>query len=636
MPVQRTLFGRSVSFPSRLPPRRILFVLGIALIFAVTTIIFASSSLASVPSVEDLSEISHHIDEHLPKHLPQISIPSFNNPLRNPAHSPPPVQENSTIGETKWHSTWKWLKNPFSSSLTLDENRAVLPPLRKRPPIYTFFDTTVKRNKETQAAEENLLLTWRRAWWAQGFLPIVLSGAEAMKNPLYETLQLRQGREEQQLDPQLEAELMKWLAWEHMGTGILANFLAIPMERYEDPLLSYLRKGEYPTLTRYEGLESAIFVGEKEAIRGALKTVLDNTNLKEIKSFVEAVPKDTFTVDSSHDSIAYYDMNAIDRHYKTLSDMIGKSSTAGREALAQLINSHLHTMFQNVFSKGIAVLKPMPTHMTALVEPAFQIATLLGECSESPIPTSCPPNKPKCKPCASAHHLEITTPRVYRNKTGLYTIGTVPHPYTLASLTSQRETLDAAFIRRGTERDSWLSATTKEYLGTAVSSSRQIVKFKEAVASELGTAHALWLTAEKEPPTENMEWYFGFQLPMKKDNGSMATPPVPGSKPNTRRGERKRDPKAGAAQAPPSTEELSQEKALLDKAKAAIKSTNKPEEILRGTVEAWNLADTEAWKFVRAFRARSKVERMKWEEEEEQFNGGVGVKGKVTGFGRWF
>ena len=43
---------------------------------------------------------------------------------------------------------------------------------------------------------------------------------------------------------------------------------------------------------------------------------------------------------------------------------------------------------------------------------------------------------------------------------------------------------------------------------------------------------------------------------------------------------------------------------------------------IRDAVEAWNMADTEAWRFVRAFAAREVVERRRWEEEERRFAGG--------------
>ena len=55
---------------------------------------------------------------------------------------------------------------------------------------------------------------------------------------------------------------------------------------------------------------------------------------------------------------------------------------------------------------------------------------------------------------------------------------------------------------------------------------------------------------------------------------------------------------------------------------------------IRDVVEAWNLADTEAWRFVRAFGAREAVERKKWEAEERRFAGG---KREADGlWARWF
>lgn len=56
------------------------------------------------------------------------------------------------------------------------------------------------------------------------------------------------------------------------------------------------------------------------------------------------------------------------------------------------------------------------------------------------------------------------------------------------------------------------------------------------------------------------------------------------------------------------------------------------------------MADTEAWRFVRAFGAREAIIRKKWELEERQFAGGrdgdndnddEGEEGEKSGWGRW-
>ncbi|KAI9820708.1 MAG: hypothetical protein M1827_005077 [Pycnora praestabilis] len=619
MPVQRTFLGRSVPLSRRMPPRRIQLLLGVAVFFVVSILVFSIPSSLSRSAASSVEDLSNSAANHLPKgKLPKLpNLSDIHIPFRPvPAHTPP-AQPNSTSGETKWYSDWKWLK-PFSSSITLDENRSVLPPFRKRPPIYTFYDTSTKKDDATREAENQLLLVWRRAWWAQGFRPVVLGRAEAMNNPLYETLQTLE------LEPTLDLELTKWLAWGNMGTGILANWLVVPMGPYEDHLLTYLRRGEYPKLTRFEGLGSGLFTGDKAAIDDALKQALNNKELKMAKSLLEAAPRDMFDVDPDHDSIAFYDSTTITNRYQYIADKLANYGSEGLALLPQLINSHLHTTFQNSFSDGIAVLKPLPAHMTTLVEPAFQIATMLTQCPETPVVSSCPPNRPKCKPCASAHPLAVYTPKIFRNSSTLYTIGTVPHPYTMASLTAQRGNIDTRFVRRETVRDPWVTAATKELMGTGIGAAPRVIRFKEAVASEWGSAHSLWLTAEKESP-QDLAWHFGFALPTKINDKGTSVTPVPGPE---------RRPQPIVEGPVPTREELAQEQMLLEKARAAIKSTFRPQQVIKEVVEAWNLADTEAWRFARAFAARGRMERLKWEEEEKKFF--AGTEGKGEGWGRWF
>ncbi len=612
MPVQHTLFGLTLPSTRRMPPRRIIIVLGIVLFFAVSTILFTvPSSLPTVPStVARLSDSAKDAAQHIHKpKLPKLTVPSIHIPFRQTGHKPP-VQKNSTSGEAEWFSDWKWL-NPFSSSITLDENRSVLPPPRRRPPIYTFYEPSSK-DEATSAAENKLLLTWRRAWWAQGFHPVVLGRDEAMNNPLYEGLQSKG------LNKELETEVVRWLAWGHMGTGILANWLAVPMGPYEDHLLSYLRRGEYPTLTRYRGLESGFFSGDSMAINVAVKEVLQSSELKDLTSIIDAIPTTMFKEDPRPKSIAFYSSTAINTHYETLAKKLDESKSAGLDALQQLISSHLHTTFQDSFKSGVAVLKPHPAHTTTLVEPALKLAALLTQCPETPLPSSCPPNLPSCTPCNTAHPIPITTPQALRNTSTLYTIGLIPHPYTLASLIARRDTLETRYIRRETTRDRWLLAATEELLGPDIGGPARLVRFKDAVAGDFGAPHALWLTAEKDVPPTELDWHFGFALP----RNATSPVPVPGS------GEARPPPAA------PSPKELEVERYVLAKAREALKSRERPRVGIREVVEAWNLADTEAWRFVRAYRASAKVERLKWEEKERGFAGAERVRGSA--WGRWF
>ena len=78
------------------------------------------------------------------------------------------------------------------------------------------------------------------------------------------------------------------------------------------------------------------------------------------------------------------------------------------------------------------------------------------------------------------------------------------------------------------------------------------------------------------------------------------------------------------------------QKEYLANAQEVLKAKGEKDEMVgtREMVEAWNLADTEAWRFVRAFMARERVERTKWEEEERAFAGAEEGRGK--GWGNWF
>ena len=603
-------------------PRRLQIVVSLTA-FVLFCILFLGSSKPSDPYLDhvpygpQLEEGAHHVVDH----LPQVQPPSWFSPFRAPAHRPPPDQPDSSSGEAKWFADFKW-RNPFSSEVTLDEERAVLPLLKDRPPIYTYFDAGDRRKDEkSKKAEQELLQIWRRAWWAQGFKPVVLGRSEAMNNPQYRRVQALE------LKPELEFEMMRWLAWGNMGTGVLSNYLVVPMSTHEDPLLTFLRRGEYPELTRYQGLENALFVGGKDDVEKAVQKTLSSSNLDLAKSIAEAAP-DLFTVDSKHDGVACYSLKTTLDAYAPIQGKLGLESTTGDglTMLAGLINSHLHMNWQNTFSKGIAVTKPEAKFTTTLIEPAIDLARNLSACSYTPMPTSCPPNRPKCQPCVSMQPMRIVTPPVYRNQTDLFTITTVPHPFTLQSLLHDRDNIDIPFIRRKTNRDTFMLAATKELLGTGISSFARLGRFKDAVAGEFAQSHSLWLTAETpfrvedEKDLEDLDWIFGFRIPREPLKSGKSETPVPGP-------ERRPPPPKQEFDGPQPTErQLETQHSLLAKAKAYVskgigRDGKKAPKNVREVAEAWNLADTEAWKFVRAFNARRTMERRKFEDDEEAYLG---------------
>ena len=184
--------------------------------------------------------------------------------------------------------------------------------------------------------------------------------------------------------------------------------------------------------------------------------------------------------------------------------------------------------------------------------------------------------------------------------------------------------ITAEFLLKDTERDIWLAALTKDILGSQHSELYRVLFFKEEVAALNKASHSLWLTAERTSQAD-LEWIFGFNLPQSAPpHAERVNPtPIPNVKPQEEHWERKEEDRLKAAR------ELL---AKIGEAKDEDPIKQKVKE-----VEAWNLADSEAWRFARAFSARRRVEREVWEEEEKKYSGSeqrAGVKGGAKWWGK--
>ena len=592
------------------PPRR---PRGPLIICAVAAFIFFAIFF-STSSVQEASALAKDAAHRIPApNLPSLSdFPHF---FHSSAHEPP-IQKNSSSGDTRWYSDWKWL-NPFSSSVTLDDTRSVLPPLKERPPIYTFYDPKADRDPSIVAEEKKLLTIWRKAWWSQGFKPVILGAAEAQKNKHYEALGAREMKEG------LRNEMMRWLAWGHMGTGILANWLVLPMAPRDDHDLSFLRRGQYPKLTRYESLTTGLFVGSTAEINAAIQSVLNakDAQLSEHKVFYEAlkaIDPDSFSLEPSPTGIAFYERMTLQSKYPSLAEELTENELQGLQSLQSLVTSHLHGTFLESYPSGLAVLNAQGLRCTLLASRSSILAESLNSCPKSPLPESCPPNRPKCKPCKP---FKITYPQSLKNTTELFTIGTIPHPYTFSLLVATKPEIDVPYIRRYTERDNWLNKATADFLTPGLSAYTRLVPFKDSIASEKTRTHSIWRTAEHDWVWKDLEWHFGFSLPVTshaEDHAKLIA--LPDSTKMSNDPAELKDLLEELGNKRPTLQGLTSQADLVKRSQEAIKMEKfKGPVDMRKVVEAWNLADTEAWRFVRALEAREGVERGKWEEEERRF-----------------
>jgi hypothetical protein len=642
MPIQHTFMGRPIAL--QMPPKRFQIII-IVLLFAVVNFTFyGPPSRDSLPTYDQVADAVKHPQAHVPN-LPELpELPAVPRPFGPSAHKPP-VQANSTTasayGAIEWLSDFKW-RNPFSSLVTLDENTALLPPLRERPPVYTYYDVPKKQDKQVSAAEQRLILAWRQAWWAQGFKPVVLSRAEAMHHPQYQLFQ------RMKLDPNIEFEVMRWLAWGHMGGGVLVNWLALPMAEYENPMLSFLRRNEYPKLSRVQSLDNAVFFGERMTVDDAIKKVIGNELLKNVTASKDKLSKlakkeggpvvnllsaKDIEVDNKANGIASYNMATISSKYKTIADKFTNTTQAvALDLLATLINAHLHLTWQEQHPEGVAIAKPVPEHTTALLRETTDIARNLTQCPTSPMPKTCPPNRPKCKPCDANKAMKLQQFPEFVNTTKFFTIGTVPHPYTLTSLHYTRDTIDTNFLRNSAKRDLWIQKLTDKSIPSDHTEEYRVLKFKELVAA--APAHTLWLTAERTTQ-DDLDWIFGFSLP--QNASATAEPSSPSEESELIIFPRPETPKPIEGVDVPDERWIEKEEERLKKAREAIKSKDRNMKLVVEAVEQWNRADMEAWRFSRAYSARRRQERKKWEEEEAKFSGSekkAGVR-PGEGGGRW-
>jgi hypothetical protein len=153
-------------------------------------------------------------------------------------------------------------------------------------------------------------------------------------------------------------------------------------------------------------------------------------------------------------------------------------------------------------------------------------------------------------------------------------------------------------IRRETERDAWLSEVTKEDLGPELGASYRGVVFKQVVAGEDAVGTSLWMTVESLPaeagqtlPSElldEFEWQFGFKIP----RGGKIDPST----------ENDQHTAKSAQDRTPSEQGVGIEYELIQKARDTIKDKDTNRINIKDVVEAWNLADTEVWRFVKAYR----------------------------------
>ncbi|KAK6535423.1 hypothetical protein TWF694_001883 [Orbilia ellipsospora] len=571
------LFGRRLS-----PVRLIIYTF----LIGVTVTFFSSLSSIPVPesAAASLEKIQNKGKEIFGPHLEGWVGPG--------AHRAP-EPTNGTASTSSWYEHWSWL-NPFASSQDYSENRTILPPLPKRCPIYAYYDQDIKSSVQTHT-DDAVMLAWRRAWWAAGFEPIILNPTDAKRHGLYNKVKLQLGKD----NDKLEYNILRWLAWDRMGSGLLSDFRIFPMPVPSDPVLPFLRRCEFGmSITRFQTLGSGLFAGSSPIIKSVV-TNITSSDLAKVGNNVTSpadMATDLFTVDDKPKSIAYYARNTVAEKYRNL--------PAGN--LPRLINAHLHAHFLSLYPKGISILNPIHPNSDVLTHESYELAQKLVVCPESPFPVSCPPHVEdgRCQLCDGKTKIQLT--KDYKNTTDVFTLGYAPHPLTLQAFVSGAVVRDLKSIRRNSTRDMFLKSVTNEIAEKGTGAGYRGVKMKEVVAASLsstldrkpvtGFTDSIWATVEKGWDAKGVEWVLGFTLPDK-----ISPLPV-----------------------------MNQEKGVVDlhtrilsDSRVAVLAGTTGLKRFRAAIEGWSLRDFEFWRFVKAFEERRATEREEWLKREKGFGKGL-------------
>jgi len=517
--------------------------------------------------------------------------------VQKPLRSQSSLFLQSKTGEVSWigHRNWQ---HPFSSTES-NKDEILLPVEESRVSIYTYYDNDVDEEKDVDRA---LLLTWRRAWWAKGFKPIILGPGDAQKHDSFKKVQGLG------LEKSMERDLFRWLAWSSSGSGIFTDSLLIPMCEYDHSFMKTLRQGMFGTISKSRGLEEGIISAGVQEVNQAINALLV-TDLSTQKTVLGALSSKLVQSINPKHSMAFYSTSVIKDKYKVVYEQMVDESIEkrieGKHELRQLIESHLHSTWQQEFPKGIAVINPLPEAMTSLLAPAAYLAGNLTMCLDTPLPSSCPPNMDECNTCTTSKPMIMSLNQAYDDKQKVFTLGTVTHPYTLLSLTKHALVQDLRWVVTNTTRDAYIIAATSGILGKVISSWDRLSFMKDAIASDKGKMQSLWFTVEQDFDVawyENMSWFFGFPIVKSLQNPNGSGVDMIGLSDLTNK------------------QTIAQDLKLVKKSTAVIKMKKSSISTkVNPAVEAWNMADSELWHFTRALQLRERDERWKWEEEDKGF-----------------
>lgn len=455
-----------------------------------------------------------------------------------------------------------------------------IPPAHRRCRISTYIDSEDERQKVNE-----LLQVWKRAWWAFGFEPVILTRKDCESSPDY-----REFNASADIDVDYKVRNRKLFAWAARGAGLYADYTAIPATWFDsDDTLELFKSCRFAHPVKYKDAELDLF----------------HADVTHAKKIVNALLKGSSDPELVEDLFYEEEQNPIAQYTP---DNIKKMFDGEEKSLAEtarIANAHLHHAFLLKYPKGIAILNP--NGEDSLNEPARRLAERLASCPQFEDSDSCPPTRPNLKmadklqnshvpvrssserlcgnPCSSKDgistsgvHTEATSFLPAANS-GYFSCVGIAHPLSVLTVTEGKPDVNANSARKHLLRDPSVRALTSGYITSdMVGIDQRLLLVKDAIYTLPSISNSTWLLWEQEfgqdqVQEELVEWDLGFSMDEKR--------------PSTL--DKNNDSK-----------KMSWIQQLADNAIARVIPKKNKEKIdeEKIAIEAWNTGDSEMWKFL--------------------------------------
>ena len=333
-----------------------------------------------------------------------------------------------------------------------------------------------------------------------------------------------------------------------------------------------LQRCNFQELTAYQSTGERVVHGARQyfedIVQHAAQDPSDSTEASGTRSPLESM-RSRFNIRQRLEGMASYSHTDVTEQFPDLKPNL----------LSALINAHLHEHFLREHPI-IAVIDPIEGSRSNLFRQEMtSLAHLIATCPSSPLPRSCPPGISHCTPCNLA---AVTRYRSVANiPHNAFILVAVPHPLTYLSYIHQKPVLDPQFVI-GTRREEWVMSVTGNLAPKRAGGYQRIQTLKDFVRSESNAVSdakepgGFWCVWE-EVDLEGLSLVLGFDagdLDIKSQNSNSRV----------------------------------DSSSVTSIVKEHILSQN-PDN-MRDVVEAWNLAWSELWYFVRASQWRRRSEQL--------------------------